>query len=173
MPTGAVLDKRNALPLDCVSNHAVGLPALKGDGREGAHDLGVIVPIDLSHCPAKCAPAIFDRLNTHYFDGKVDARITWGRKSSTKKRRSIRLASYCVEERLIRVHRGLDQRWVPSVYLDWVVFHEMLHCLIPIPTKNGRREFHGEQFARAEQDFEHYEQAQLWERRNVAALLSI
>jgi hypothetical protein len=118
--------------------------------------------------------AILRELNARYFSGQAEAQITWGRtRRSGSAKRSIRLGSYCVETRIIRVHPGLDQAWVPRIYVEWVVFHELLHCVHPIPVVNGRRVFHSEAFARDEQRYEHRELAIAWERRNVAALFTM
>ncbi|MCA9666757.1 MAG: hypothetical protein KC503_14255 [Myxococcales bacterium] len=114
------------------------------------------------------------RLNKRYFDGRVEAQITWGRNAARgRARRSVRLGSYCVEDDLIRIHPGLDQRWVPDFYVEWVVYHEMLHAMHPIERVGGRRVFHSEAFLADERRFEDYERAHAWERRSIAALLSI
>ena len=117
---------------------------------------------------------IFDDLNTHYFKGSIRAKITWGRNASRgRARHTVRLGSYTVEEQLVRIHPGLDQSWVPDLYLRWVVFHEMLHAALPIPVVNGRRRFHTADFAAAENRFEGLNDAKRWESRNLPALLRI
>lgn len=117
---------------------------------------------------------LFDELNQHYFDGNVGARITWGRNAAQKRaRNTIRLGSYSVDENLIRIHPGLDQRWVPLHYLRWVVYHEMLHAVHPVTVCKGRRRFHTPAFFDDERKFEQLEWAQQWERRNLAALLCV
>jgi hypothetical protein len=117
---------------------------------------------------------IFDELNRHYFGGELESKITWGRNAHRGRRRSsIRLGSFSVEEDLIRVHPGLDQAWVPALYVGWVVYHEMLHAVHPIRRLNGRLRFHSESFQQDEQRFLGYELVQRWERQNIAALLRI
>jgi hypothetical protein len=72
--------------------------------------------------------AIFDELNDRYFAGAIDAAITWGQRTGAPRRRaSIKMGSYSVEERLIRIHRALDRAFVPRFFVEWIVFHEMLH----------------------------------------------
>jgi hypothetical protein len=118
--------------------------------------------------------ATFNVLNERYFAGKVAARITWGRNVARgKARSSVRLGSYTVEEQLIRIHPGLDQRWIPPIYLQWVVFHEMLHAVMPILTVNGRRRFHSRDFTNAEARFEGIAEARTWEQRHLPQLLRI
>ncbi len=116
---------------------------------------------------------IFDELNARYFDHRIDAAITWGPRSGRPRRRnSIKMGSYSVEDRLIRIHRSLDRAFVPRFFVTWIVFHEMLHQVHDIRVKNGRREFHSKEFLAAEASFELYEQARLWERRHLDALLT-
>ena len=118
--------------------------------------------------------AIFDQLNEAYFDGSVRCRISWGRDVRRgKARRSIRVGSFSLEDDLIRVHPGLDQEWVPGFYVQWVIYHEMLHAMHPIPVVNGRRRFHTPAFSKEERQFCYFNEAVGWERRNLPALLSI
>lgn len=117
---------------------------------------------------------LFDSLNARYFDGQVSARVTWGREVSPgRARRSVKVGCYVLELNLIRIHPGLDREWVPLFYIEWVLFHEMLHAVHPIPTVNGRRRFHTPAFEADERRYEHYATATDWERRNLASLLKI
>ncbi len=116
---------------------------------------------------------IFDDLNRRYFGDSIEARITWGQRARRPKRRnSIKMGSYSVEDRLIRIHRSLDRPFVPRFFVEWVVFHEMLHQVHDIKVVNGRRRFHSKEFLRDEATFEHYAEARAWERANLDALLT-
>ena len=116
---------------------------------------------------------IFDQLNAQYFGNRIDAAITWGPRSGRPRRRnSIKMGSYSVEDRLIRIHRSLDREFVPRFFVAWIVFHEMLHQVHDIRVKNGRREFHSKEFLADEAAFELYDQAKIWERRHLDALLT-
>ena len=116
---------------------------------------------------------IFEELNARYFENRIDAAITWGPRSSRFRRRnSIKMGSYSVEDRLIRIHRSLDRGFVPRFFVAWIVFHEMLHQVHDIRVKNGRREFHSKEFLADEAMYEHYDQAKSWERRHLDALLT-
>jgi hypothetical protein len=116
---------------------------------------------------------IFDELNTRYFDNKIEAAITWGaRVGRPRRRNSIKMGSYSVEDRLIRIHRSLDRAFVPRFFVAWIVFHEMLHQVHDIRIKNGRREFHSKAFLADEAMYEHYDQAKTWERHHLDALLT-
>ncbi len=116
---------------------------------------------------------IFDELNARYFDNKIDAAITWGARTGRPRRRnSIKMGSYSVEDRLIRIHRSLDRAFVPRFFVAWIVFHEMLHQVHDIRVKNGRREFHSKEFLADEAMYEHFDEAKSWERRHLDALLT-
>lgn len=116
---------------------------------------------------------IYDSLNRRYFDGGIDAVITWGPRSGKPRRRnSIKMGSYSLEDRLIRIHRSLDREFVPRFFVEWIVYHEMLHQVHEAPVINGRRRFHTKAFLEDEAAFEHYEIARAWERDNLEALLT-
>ena len=116
---------------------------------------------------------IYDEINARYFDNKIDAAITWGARTGRPRRRnSIKMGSYSVEDRLIRIHRSLDRTFVPRFFVEWIVFHEMLHQVHDIRVKNGRREFHSKEFMSDEAQFEHYDLARSWERSHLDALLT-
>jgi hypothetical protein len=117
--------------------------------------------------------AIFDELNAQYFGSRIEAAITWGMRTGRPRRRnSIKMGSYSVEDRLIRIHRSLDRGFVPRFFVAWIVFHEMLHQVHDIRVKNGRREFHSREFLADEAGFEFYDEARIWERSNLDALLT-
>ncbi|MFT3692131.1 MAG: hypothetical protein QM831_03255 [Kofleriaceae bacterium] len=117
--------------------------------------------------------SIYDELNARYFGNKIEALITWGQKTGRPKRRnSIKMGSYAVEDRLIRIHRSLDRAFVPRFFVAWIVFHEMLHQVHDIRVKNGRREFHSKEFLADEAMYEHFDQAKSWERQHLDALLT-
>ncbi len=116
---------------------------------------------------------IYDDLNRRYFGGRIEARITWGQRNRKPRRRnSIKMGSYSVEDRLIRIHRSLDRAFVPRFFVEWIVYHEMLHQVHEIKVVNGRRQFHTRAFLRDEAKFEHYAEARRWERQHLDALLT-
>ena len=114
----------------------------------------------------------FARVNRRYFGGQVDAQITWGVRPPRRRRRTIKFGSYSLDERLIRVHPALDRRTVPRYFVEYIVFHEMLHHVLPAREKNGRHAFHGTEFSAREKHFRHFERALAWERKNLGRLLA-
>ncbi len=117
--------------------------------------------------------AIFGRLNDTYFQGMVDAKVGWARatKRPAKSRNSIKLGTYCADRKLIRIHPALDRSWVPRYFVEYVVFHEMLHHMMPMPIRDGRRELHTPEFRESEKRFRQYVRAIEWERLHISRLL--
>ncbi|MCP4447074.1 MAG: hypothetical protein GY811_17255 [Myxococcales bacterium] len=116
---------------------------------------------------------IYDGLNERYFDGTIEATITWGQRcGKVQKRNSIKMGSYSIEDKSIRIHRSLDRAYVPSFFVEWIVYHEMLHQVHDAPIVNGRRQFHSKAFLEDEAAFEHYALARLWERDHLEQLLT-
>ncbi len=117
---------------------------------------------------------IFDDINDKYFQGMVDASVTWGRRAAPRRdrqRSSIKLGTYCADRKLIRIHPTLDRSWVPGYFVEYVLFHEMLHHMTPMPVRGGRRDLHSADFRESEQRHRHYTRALDWERRNLSRLL--
>ena len=116
--------------------------------------------------------AIFDRLNADRFDGRLQARITWGPMTARKRRRrSIKMGSFAVEDRIIRIHPALDQECVPSYFVAWIVYHEMLHGKHEVLRSGGRRRFHTPEFTEEERTFPDYARACAWEKEHLDRLL--
>jgi hypothetical protein len=118
--------------------------------------------------------ATFRSINDKYFGNAVDSLITWGKRVSrrtAKPRRSIKLGSYSATERLIRVHPVLDKAWVPRYFLSYVIYHEMLHHVIPASQGRGRRMLHPPIFMHRERLFRDYDRALAWEKAHIGRLL--
>ena len=113
---------------------------------------------------------IFDRLNQRYFEGTLQAQITWGPAVLRAQQRSIKMGSFSVEDRIIRVHPALDRAEVPPFFVEWIVFHEMLHGRYEIRRNGSRRCFHPPEFLAEEREFADYERASAWEKENVDRL---
>src|SRR3954463_753489 len=74
---------------------------------------------------------IFDKLNARYFRNRLRGyTILWGRKRRQRPKDSIVFGTIQEEDRMIRIHPLLDQRFVPTFFLEYVVFHEMLHAVV-------------------------------------------
>lgn len=116
--------------------------------------------------------AIFDELNRRYFRGTVQARIGWGRGSTRRRRRTIRLGAYFHDTQTILMHPAMDRPEVPRFFVELVVYHEMLHQAVPQPLgASGRRCVHSPEFRARERLFHDYERARDWEDRHLGLLL--
>ncbi len=106
---------------------------------------------------------IFDRLNRRYFDGQIEKpTITW----SQRRARSI-LGHHDSVHETITISKALDSRDVPEWFVEYILFHEMLHIKHPARLINGRRYYHTSAFRADEQRFQRYEQAQEWLERVI------
>lgn len=116
--------------------------------------------------------AIMDRLNAEHFGGGVRAAIGWGRwNGGAGPRRSIKTGVYLHDARVIRIHPALDRAEVPEFYVAAVVFHEMLHQLVPGHDSGRRRVVHGPEFRRRERAYPDHARARAWEQANLGLLL--
>lgn len=115
---------------------------------------------------------IVNDLAARHFGGRIDVRVTWGKRVQPKRRqRSLQLGTYLPEEKLIRIHPVLDQAWVPRFFVESVVFHELLHHDMPAVIRNGRRHYHTAAFRKRERSFEYHAAAEQWQKDNLWRLL--
>jgi len=108
---------------------------------------------------------LFGMVNNQYFGGKIKASISWGKKIPRWAVRKRTLGSYSHQTNTIWINPVLDRKNIPRYLVKFIVYHEMLHCDIPVEKKNGRRLVHSPEFKRRERLFEHYEKVLSWEKR--------
>lgn len=109
--------------------------------------------------------AVFTNLNACYFEGRISAGITWGQRKRGRAARLRTLGSYSSHTHMIRINPLLDARSVPKYFLEFVVYHEMLHADLGTEKRNGRRVVHSRAFREREKQFADYERALAWEKR--------
>jgi hypothetical protein len=98
--------------------------------------------------------------------------VTWGRRARCRARRSLQLGSYDPHLHLVRVHPVLDQPAVPRFFVRYILFHELVHALLPpCADGSGRLVHHGPEFRRREQRYADYREAVLWQERNISRLI--
>src|SRR6266849_4704021 len=106
---------------------------------------------------------IFSRLNRRYFDGEMEKPVlTW----SQRRARSI-LGHHDAAHDTITVSKTLDSREVPEWFVEYILFHEMLHIKHPARIINGRRYYHTSAFRAEEKNYPRYQKAQEWLDRVV------
>ena len=118
---------------------------------------------------------LVDDLNRRYFEDRLAVDVTWGRAACGACRRgrgsSLQLGSYSYEDKLIRVHRVLDDPGVPRYVVEAVVHHELLHADMPPEVRNGRRFFHTPEFRQRERQFRMLGRANAWIQDHLPELL--
>ena len=110
---------------------------------------------------------IFEGLNKEYFGGRLRSTITWGARTR-RRARSRTLGSYLGSDDLIRVNPILDAIRVPRYYIEYVVYHEMLHAeraTLEVGLPESARRRHDAEFKRREQEFRDYGRAMAFEDR--------
>lgn len=117
--------------------------------------------------------AMFDRLNQKYFRGRLRGyHVVWGRRRKHRPKEYFIFGSIQEEDRVIRINPWLDQPFVPRWFLEYILYHEMLHAVVPDkPGANGRRQIHTEEFERREREFPLYHRARRWEEDNLGRFL--
>jgi hypothetical protein len=106
---------------------------------------------------------LFLRLNRRYFAGEIEKPVlTW----SKRRARSI-LGHHDAVHNTITVSKALDSRDVPEWFVEYILYHEMLHIKHPAKLINGRRRYHTPAFRSEEQRFQRYQAAQDWLDRVV------
>jgi hypothetical protein len=116
---------------------------------------------------------MFDNLNKRYFRGRLRGyKVMWGRRREHRAKEYFIFGTIQEEDRVIRINRALDQPFVPAWFLRYVLYHEMLHSVVPDEViSQGRRRVHTEEFNRRERKFPGYRRARRWEEENLSRFL--
>ncbi len=100
---------------------------------------------------------IRDNVNKCFFNNSVSCRIEWGNMvTATKhgrKSRSIRYGSWVPDIKTVRINPLLDDERVPYEFIRYIVFHEMLHSVVPKEESGNRNRYHSVTFKRLERTF--------------------
>jgi predicted metal-dependent hydrolase len=110
---------------------------------------------------------IYHRINTEYFDGSVNVAVTWGSKSNKRAVRRRTLGSYNEKTCVITINPVLDRKDTPRYFVEFIVYHEMLHAVVGVKMKNGRRLVHTREFRLRQRLFGDYEKAISWEKKRI------
>lgn len=113
-----------------------------------------------SHLPANGKVHDLNRIarevNRRFFNDRIKCHVGWGRRyrgRRSRRGRTIRYGSWDESTRTVRVNPILDDRCVPEEFVRYIVFHEMLHAIVPHETENGCRRHHTRQFRALEKTF--------------------
>ena len=101
---------------------------------------------------------MFRRLNQRFFEGELEQpTLTW----SQRRTRTI-LGHHDGVHDTIVISKTLDSDEVPEWFVEYILYHEMLHMRHPARLINGRRYYHTKAFRADEQRFPRYHEAQRW-----------
>jgi hypothetical protein len=104
---------------------------------------------------------IFGKLNRRFFGNELSRpTITW----SQRRTRSI-LGHHDRVYDSITISKTLDSKDIPEWFVEYILYHEMLHIKHPARLINGRRYYHTSAFRLDERRFPQYEEAQQWLER--------
>ena len=99
---------------------------------------------------------LFHKLNKEYFDENLpQPRLIWSSRSAKR-----RLGYYNPEINTIAVARRLDDKKIPRLLVEYILYHEMLHQYFGVKNYNGRRYAHTTAFRNAEKQFRHQKEAE-------------
>lgn len=116
---------------------------------------------------------IFDKLNARYFRNRLKGyQIVWGQKRKERPSYEIVFGTIQEEDRMIRIHPLLDRSFIPKWFVEYVVYHEMCHAVVPDRyTPSGKRIIHHEGFFEMERKFHWFKRAKRWEQENLGRFL--
>jgi hypothetical protein len=117
--------------------------------------------------------AIFNDLNQRHFRNRLRGyKVVWGRRRKHRPIEQFVFGTIQEEDRVIRINPALDQPFVPPWFLRYILYHEMLHSVVPDETlSRNRRRVHTEEFNRREREFPGYRRARRWEEENLSRFL--
>jgi predicted metal-dependent hydrolase len=148
--------------------------ALRRIYRSYSHDLQKKIPGPSKRSLSRYVPRgkyynlqeIFDRLNRDFFSGEISpVRTGW---SLTRSYR--RLGFYDDRRKLLVISRVFDHKKVPEQVIRFLVYHEMLHIIIPERMGRHRRILHSAEFRRREKQFPGFHEIEVWIKRNLPHL---
>jgi len=105
------------------------------------------------------------------FEGRRTPVVTWATRKRSTARHGLRLGSYDNSRDLVRIHPVLDQPAVPEWVVSFVVYHELLHAIIPSKRVGRRQIHHGAEFRRRESAHPDCSRATEWEKRHLRRLI--
>lgn len=117
---------------------------------------------------------IFDKLNDIYFGNRLRGySVVWGRRRKGRPRDQIVFGTIQEEDRIIRIHPLLDRQFIPTWFVEYVIYHEMCHAVVrDLFDRSGRRIVHHEKFFERERQYRWFRRAKVWEQENLGRFLA-
>ncbi len=111
---------------------------------------------------------IYEKLKERHFSPDYSSAIGWSKASRQGRFRFITFGSYDQHRDQIRINPLLDSTDVPLYFLEFIVYHEMLHAVCrPKMDPSGRCSVHTAEFRAKERQFPQYKEAKEWEKSSL------
>lgn len=111
---------------------------------------------------------IFKRVKKTYFSPELEIAIGWSEKVRVGKFRCMTFGTYDRHRNQIQINPLLDDDQVPEYFLEFIVYHEMLHAICPPKiNEKGAVYSHTAEFRRLEKQFRAYDDAIAWEKKSL------
>ena len=101
---------------------------------------------------------VFDCVNKTYFGSQLSRpNLVWGDRLTRRK-----YGHYQPLEDTLLISRTLDNNFIPRYFIEFIMYHELLHKALGAKFVNGRRYVHTSEFRAAEKKFKKYDKAQAY-----------
>lgn len=142
-------------------------PGIKAYIEDHVHKLDYSHELDFSKLETKGRvydlEKIYNSLNRQYFDEPLGLHITWFGERYRRAYRRFTFGLFHDSLRLIKINRLLDHKHFPGYFVDYVVYHEMLHHVCPTYVdEDGLKRIHSKEFKERERDFKYFKKARQW-----------
>ncbi|MCH9633164.1 MAG: hypothetical protein S4CHLAM6_15160 [Chlamydiae bacterium] len=109
---------------------------------------------------------LYQKVNKQYFQSELDLSITWFGNKNRRPKSQICFGLYQQPLKLVKINRILDQKNTPTYFIEYIIYHEMLHHIYrPETSASGYRRIHTQKFREKEKEFLDYNQAKDWENQ--------
>lgn len=107
---------------------------------------------------------ILNKIMRKYTGQIPDIHITWRKASSGKKYITWGTYREIGKGGIIKINKILDRSSVPRYVVESVVYHELLHFIVPTETRGDEYNVHTRKFKNLLAKFPHMEKADIWKK---------
>lgn len=108
---------------------------------------------------------LYQKINATYFSSSLNLHITWFGTQQKLPKRQISFGLYHEPLKLIKINRLLDTFDVPQFFVEFIIYHEMLHEIYrPKRMPSGRRSVHTQEFKEKEKLFLEFQKVKAFEK---------
>lgn len=115
---------------------------------------------------------LYNAIEDEYFpEEELNLNITWFGSKQMKRRSRLTFGLYHQPLRLVKINKMMDSERFPPFFVEYVIFHEMLHHLCPsYYDGSGKLSVHTREFKAREKEFKYYGEAKKWLKANTLKL---